>query len=49
MQLLFDEDEEEGREAGTDRAGGGSGRGALEPGQAAPRHSGWELGQNSLF
>lgn len=49
MQLLFDEDDEEGREADADRAGGGSGRGALEPEKAAPQHSGWELGQNSHF
>lgn len=48
MQLLFDEDDEEGREASTHRADGGSGRGAQEPETAAPPHSGWELGQNNL-
>lgn len=43
MQLLFDEEEEEedGREADADRAGG-----PLEPEEAAPQQSGWELGQN---
>lgn len=45
MQLLFEEDDEEGREAATDRGGGG----APEPEKAAPQHSGWELGQNSGF
>lgn len=47
MQLLFDEDNEEGREADTDQSGGASSRGTQQPEKAAPQHSGWELGQNS--
>lgn len=46
MQLVFDEDEdEEGREAATDQADGGSSGGIREPVNTAPPHSSWELGQ----
>lgn len=48
MQLVFDdEEEEEGREAATDRADAGSSRDLQEPDNTALLHSSWELGQNS--
>lgn len=49
MQLVFDEEDEGGREAPTDRADGGSARGLQEPQNTALLHSSWELGQNSAL
>lgn len=46
MQLLFDEEDEGGREAPTHRADGGPAGGLQEPRNTALLHSSWELGQN---
>ena len=47
MQLVFDEEDEEGRGAATDQADGGSGRGVQEPENTALLNSSWELGPTS--
>lgn len=47
MQLVFDEEDEEGREVGADQADAGSRRGVQEPETTPLPQSSWELGQNS--
>lgn len=49
MQLVFDEEDEEGQEAATDLADDGPSRGVQESENTALPHSSWELGQKSLL